>query len=453
MVSGISKQNNYPVSNLDSSNGSHKLVQVPLKKSAKISPPSSDVLEKGAKKVPEKAWQDSPIFNLPVAKADKTAVATKGAAFDVTVLPATKASKPVLSAELIRSAEWQALTPAQKSSLDNDSSFANLSLTSQKMVAGLMPKLDDDAMNTIFGVIDYSTVLSSQEEDLAIAAVAQAKKPQEVAKELLNMLKKEGFIKAKGDNKVALLAQCNNFNNPHSIKQLTRLIDVKWFKKMDLPDRQRAAKSIAYMAEISCQKPGSEQNKLMDNTMNRLLSGEIPLHFATIDEDPGSITFGYAPVIGKGIYINKEYVPAGNDPFPKDNKCSRHAVLATIPHETSHQVNGDINLPSYKYFQAEYRAWYVGWIAEYGTPPDRLNAYYRCIDLFDLYTNIEIARNGTILKSSSKKVVEFMQQFSQDTKLDPADPASKDKILELVITNPYDPAPLPDLSLKPDMDN
>ncbi len=455
MVSGISQHNNWHVENLAATAANDNVAQAPAKESGKAAPAApGDILEKSAEKPANKAGTDVTI-PLPEAKADKTAVAKPNASlYDVTIM---SAARPALSAELLTGAEWQALTSSQKAFLENSAAFASLALETQKSLVSIAGNIDAAAFAAAMKMLDFAEPLTAEANEQLVAAFINASGAPEVAKELTNLLKTKEFCAAKEDTKIALLAQCKNFPNAHSIKHLVKLSSAKWFKKMDLPDQQRAAKSIAYMAEVSIKKPGSEQNTLLDNTMNRLLSGEIPLHFTEIEDDPGSITFGYAPAFGSGIYINNQFVPAGNDPYPKDNLYARHAVLDTIPHEVSHQVNGDKNRSNYKYFQAEYRAWYVGWIAENGTPPTRQWAYLRCLELFELYPSIDSARTGTWFwkwtDSDARKIIEFVQQFSEGTDLDLKDPESAKKILELKVTNPRDPAPLPDPALNHDLDN
>lgn len=297
---------------------------------------------------------------------------------------------------------------------------------------------------------------------------ASLKNDEKALTALNNLLANTSFLTLNEDSKEAVLSQCKNFPNAHTIEKLTVMVGVKWFNDQTLADQQRSAKSIAYMAETAQTNPGSMQATILDNTMGRLLSGKIPLTFTKIDDDPGMITFGYAMPNKAGIFINNALVPAGNDEFPKNDPYAKEAVLSTIPHETSHQVNKDKNRATYKYFQAEYRAWYVGYIAKNGVEPSRQEAFYRCAELIDIYSMLNIAYLGekniiTFMDKANKfftgdpleasKMIKFLEQFVGEQDVDVKSKQSKIDFFANPIIDPSAPAPLPDQSLKPDMDN
>ena len=220
---------------------------------------------------------------------------------------------------------------------------------------------------------------------------------------------------------------------------------------MDLEDQQRAAKSIAYLASVGETEQNSKQQAIITNTLMRLLSEKIPLTFTEMNDDPGKITFGYAKAGVPGIYINKDLIPAGNQPYPKDKANSRHVILATIPHEVSHQVNGDINKPTYEYFQAEYRAWYIGWLAEYNREPTKQEAFDRCIDLINIYPNIQSALFDK--PEERAQMLAFMNQMRGVPDINLQD---RNKIIEFLqgrVKDGNKTAPVPDPKLNHDMDN
>ena len=101
---------------------------------------------------------------------------------------------------------------------------------------------------------------------------------------------------------------------------------------------------------------------------------------------------------------------------------------------------------NYGYFQAEYRAWYVGYLAENGEPPTRRQAYQHCNLLVIDYPNINKAR--TALNGHTDKIVTFMSQFAPSAKK-----PTPLEIMRLTVTNPEAPAPLPDADLMPNIYN
>ncbi len=459
MVSGIGGQGGFNVYEVGFTPVGEAAPQAKAGEVAKIPLDNNDTWEEDQAKPVAGGAKKSAKVSLPPSSASKSTEKTTFSAelYQVTILPEAAKTPIELPKSVTQSKDWKKLSAERQKTLTENVGFSKLTVTAQTSMVKLATALDDAAFAKVVGLFKHTEKISAEGQNLVISTVSNASKAAALADELAVLLKAKSFTAADNKTQVALLSQCKNFANTNSIKQLAKLSDVKWFGNMELADKQRAAKCIAFLAEVSIKTPGSDQNILLDNTLGRLLSGEIPLSFVAIDDDPGKITYGYAIDGEKGIYINEALVPAGNSAYPKNNATARHAVLATIPHEVSHQVNGDKNRATYKYFQAEYRAWYVGYIAEYGKEPTRQQAYDRCLELFQLYPNIDSARTGNWFgiwtDSDARKVIDFVQQFSAGTKLDLSDPDSADKILKLKVSSPKDAAPVPDPSLKPDLDN
>ncbi len=384
MVSGIGGQSNWNNVNI-SAEGEQNIVAAPAAESPKTIPAASDTLEKESTAPVAPGAKEGSQLTLPTATGGQTitSVNTKEA-LDVTVIA----------------------NPEEPAPLD----------TPEAIIAALSAET---------------------------SGVSQAFK---------SLLASAGFKKASAATQLAILSQCKNYPNANSIKYLSRLGSASWFKKMDLADQQRAAKCIAYMAEVSIKKPGSEQNVLLNNTIERLFGSEIQLQFVPAD---GKQNYGYTKTESLPgmsgfaktlICIKESFVPDGNDPFPVNKYESRHVVLATIAHEVNHHVNGDKNAATYAYFQAEYRAWYVGTIAETGEPPTRIQAYRHCNLLFVDYPNINKAR--TALNGHTDRIINFMQQFAPSSKRPTAL-----EIMRLTVTDPNAPAPLPDADLMPNIYN
>ncbi len=321
----------------------------------------------------------------------------------------------------------------------------------KKALMAICAGADSNGIQNIISIFEEKTAPAAKETNLFLSAVATAKNKSATAIEMRNLLNAPAFAKAAPDVREALLTQCKNFPNDNSVKNLRHLTSATWFKNMEINDKQRAAKSIAYLAEVAITTPGSAQEAIINNTMARLLSDSIPLAFVDVDDDFGGITIGYAVPGQKGICINRALIPAGNGLFPKKNYYARRAALDTIPHEVSHQVNGDNNSPNYRYFQAEYRAWYVGYVAEHGKPPTNQLAFERCVDLINLYPNIHEALFDKAEERA--KMVAFMNQM---VGLKDPHPETRDELLSFLgkdVKNAKGESPIPDPELNHDMDN
>lgn len=299
--------------------------------------------------------------------------------------------------------------------------------------------------------------LSSADQSKVLSVVTAGKGSPAVVVALGHLVTNKDFLDSSDSTRATLLTQCKYYPDATSIDNLGRLAGVSWFKDMDAADMQRAAKSIGYISKHGQTTPGSEQNTIITNTLDRLLSGEVRMDFHEFDDDPGYITYGHSHTWEKCISINNALVPDGDSKFPEGKADARHAVLSTLPHEISHAVNDDKNTDTYKYFQAEYRAWFVGYIAEYGKHPTRQEAYDRCVELFECYPNIDAARTdtwfGLVTDSDARKIIRFVEQFSAGLDLNVKDPDSADAILDLKVTDPKKSAPIPDTSINYDFDN
>ncbi len=385
----------------------------------------------------------------------------KPAEYDVLVGQNKKATGSIIKklSDMVGGAvEWNVLPPQRQNVLENDENFSKLSLSARQAVVKMALGLNDESFLQTVKMFENVSKLPANSQKLVFKTIGEGNVKKQMVRLFNNMLNDKNFNALDNDTKTAILSQCAHTPLTGVVHKLSRLPSTDWFNKMELPDRQRAAKSIAYLTEVSLTKVGSAQNILLENTINRLLSGEMPLNFVDMNDDPNYITYGYAIEGKKGIYINRFYIPGDNEAFPKESPIARHALLATVPHEVNHQVNGDKNRATYAYFQAEYRAWYVGYIAEHGHAPTRQEAYDRCIDLFGCYPNIDKARKSTKFfgmwtGDEAQKIIGFMQQFNPYIDFKHSDPRTADYIMNMSVSSPDKAAPMPDAKLKPDMDN
>ncbi len=169
------------------------------------------------------------------------------------------------------------------------------------------------------------------------------------------------------EERTALLRQAANYPTPAAIDNLTRLADHGWFDGMSLDDQQRTTKLIGH---LSSHHPGDRA--VIDHTLDQVLAPDAPYRF---DWDRGGTAYGSAG--GGEFHLNRRYLDAGDDPVsasvpagihPDDTE---HMVTHTVAHEVNHLVNDDRVDASFEYFMGEYRAYWVGHLAQFGSPPTR----------------------------------------------------------------------------------
>ena len=104
---------------------------------------------------------------------------------------------------------------------------------------------------------------------------------------------------------------------------------------------------------------------VIDNTLDQFLTPDAPYR---LDWEKDGTAYGSAG--GDEFHFNRIYLQPGPGPVGSGDR-TQHMVTHTVAHEVNHLVNGDTVSASYEYFMAEYRAFYVGHLAQYGTPPTR----------------------------------------------------------------------------------
>jgi hypothetical protein len=167
--------------------------------------------------------------------------------------------------------------------------------------------------------------------------------------------------------RTALLWQVANHPAPAAITNLERLAGKDWFRDADLEDVQRSAKIVAHVSVH-----GTGDRSVLDNTLDLFLADDAPYRF---DWEQNGGAYGSAG--GDEFHFNRAHLDAGNgsvaDSVPSggSERDTEHMATHTVAHEVNHLVNGDRVAQSYEYFMGEYRAYWVGHVAQYGTPPSR----------------------------------------------------------------------------------
>jgi hypothetical protein len=145
------------------------------------------------------------------------------------------------------------------------------------------------------------------------------------------------------------------------------MLQKHWFQNQSLDSQQRSLKTIA---RFSHNPNGNRQ--IIDNTLDKLLAPNSPF---TLKWEP--MENGLNTVYGRGghntLFLNENVIKADNDKMEENEKTDRLS-LNTVAHEINHLLNHDVPEGNFKYVNAEYRAWYVGFQAQYGRVPTNQEA-------------------------------------------------------------------------------
>ncbi len=169
------------------------------------------------------------------------------------------------------------------------------------------------------------------------------------------------FQSLNAQEKTAVLSQVKNYPNAKSVENLQKLLQKDWFTSFSLADKQRSVKMVAFLSQHS-----AGDQTVINNTLDKFLAPGAPYSF-----DWNRAGSAYGSASGTNFHFNRRYLPAGNNKVDTSNGDTLHMVTHTVAHEVNHLVNNDRVSSSYRYFMAEYRAFYVGFKAENGRAPTR----------------------------------------------------------------------------------
>jgi Putative peptidoglycan binding domain len=205
------------------------------------------------------------------------------------------------------------------------------------------------------------TKLSEKDRGLVSDGLNASKLDPKFAENTQKLLNDPKFEALNPQEKTAVLSQVKNYPNARAVENYQRMLQKDWFTSQNLGDKQRSLKAVGY---LSSHETGDR--KTIDNTLNKLLdpASDFKLKWKSYTDN----THGEGDHETKTIYLNKGFIAADNNKMV-ENKKTQHMVLSTMPHEVNHVLNKDEVGNSYKYFEAEYRAWYTGFQARYGRPP------------------------------------------------------------------------------------
>jgi hypothetical protein len=114
---------------------------------------------------------------------------------------------------------------------------------------------------------------------------------------------------------------------------------------------------------------------------------------------------------GNIVTLNLNYISADNRQADFSNIHVRGIIAHTIAHEVSHCVNGDQVDDTYDYFLEEYRAFYVGFMAEYGRAPTRAEMAERVLIFVQEDEYYKILFKALQSEEQGDMILEFVNQF------------------------------------------
>lgn len=248
-------------------------------------------------------------------------------------------------------------------------------------------------------------------EDKLQASVSTSLKGNDAATKAFNKLVQSSDYRALPDSaRVALLSQVKNYPDARSVSNLQLLASRQWFKGASLSDQQRSAKLVAFASQDS-----TGNTQIINNALHFVLSNSgLTMNWGDFEQQGDNVTFGthLKDENGDNITLNRQFVPDG-DGFLPATANAKHVSEETLAHEVNHDLNNDQNNVSYRYFMGEYRAWYVGFQASHGRPPNQQECFVRAQYLVQAgsYSTIKDAFDAT-KSDDSKKIVRFIARIN-----------------------------------------
>jgi hypothetical protein len=164
--------------------------------------------------------------------------------------------------------------------------------------------------------------------------------------------------------------------------------------------------------------------EIIENTLNRILDPTSNYTITWVD-------YGVRGKYGAGghdrITLNSSYLSADNGPADFSNDDVRHLIAHTIAHEVNHIVNYDHRAESYEYFLEEYRAYYVGFMAEHGRAPTRHEMAKRVLVFVQDNKSYEDIWSALQSEGEGDKILAFISQFLG------RDDVTRNNVAELVL--------------------
>lgn len=230
--------------------------------------------------------------------------------------------------------------------------------------------MTDAKINSTLGLIGSPgfTKLSDSDKGLITDGLKAAKANPKYADNVKTLVNDPKFQALKSAEKTAVLSQVKNYPDPRSVQNIDRMLQKDWFTSQGLGDKQRSLKMVAYLSQYD-----KGDRKVVDNTLEKFLGAKSDFKLVWKDYTKKGKGLTYGEADNKTLWLNRGIIKA-NDNKMVENGKTKHLVLSTTPHEVNHLMNKDKVAKTFHYFEAEYRAWYVGFKAQNGRAPTNQEA-------------------------------------------------------------------------------
>jgi hypothetical protein len=201
--------------------------------------------------------------------------------------------------------------------------------------------------------------LSESDQKLVTEGLREAKAEPQYAKNLKKLLEDPKFQALTPREQTAVLSQTRNYPDRRSVHNIQRMLQKGWFTSQSLADKRRSLKTVAFLSKYD-----AGDRTIINNTLDKLLDPHSAFKLkwepmtSAAKSDPDTQT----------IYLNRNRIK-NDDGRVSSKKATQHMVRSAVAHEVSHVLNRDKVAASFQYFEAEYRAWYVGFKARYDREP------------------------------------------------------------------------------------
>ena len=267
------------------------------------------------------------------------------------------------------------------------------------------PPLTQEKISNALDLLSSMKDLSPAVRKGALDGLMAAHCDPAYARSFKKLLDDPAFKRLPDAVKTAVTSQAGNYPDAHTVGNLERLLHKDWFQTQQLDDMQRSLKTIA---RFSHNPQGNRQ--VIDNTLDKLLAPDstFKLEWKSLKSKGGTL---YGEADDDVLTLNRDLVNAGNDKMI-ENSRSNHLALNTVAHEVNHLVNDDKVADTFDYFNAEYRAWVVGFQAEHNRLPTNAEAMGRIRTQFNHDPYKESTDGALRNPAEAQKLFDFVKSVT-----------------------------------------
>lgn len=212
------------------------------------------------------------------------------------------------------------------------------------------------------------------------------------------LISNESFNRLDFEAQQAILWEVETHRDVKVITELTRLAERGWFQEASHSDQRRSAALIAFASEHV------GDPTIIDNTIDAILSDGARLRWRTLADN----IYAEYRESSDTIVINSNY-------FEKAVTITQERELVrTLIHEVCHFIHKDKPEATYRYFMAEYRAFYVSVLGATGIRPSGLECFEWAMHLLTSNAYAAIGRAARSNSPDSRLIIEFVARIRGD---------------------------------------